>query len=53
MMINPGDKPDAVDVDGKQTGGAYAAAKALEWVLDWCACHGVDPEPAPAIAEAA
>jgi hypothetical protein len=27
MMINPGDKPDAVDADGKQTGGAYAAAR--------------------------
>jgi hypothetical protein len=53
MMINPGDKPDAVDADGKQTGGAYAAAKALEWVLDWCACHGVDPDATPVAAEAA
>ncbi|GAA4827225.1 hypothetical protein GCM10023232_26820 [Sphingosinicella ginsenosidimutans] len=48
MMIRPGDKPGAVDVDGKPTGGGYAAQKALEWVLDWCACHAVDPDPVEA-----
>ena len=48
MMIRPGDKPGAVDADGKPTGGGYAAQRALEWVLDWCACHGVDPDPVEA-----
>ena len=44
MMIKPGDKPGTVDSEGKPTGGGYAAQKALGWVLDWCACHGVDPD---------
>ena len=35
MMINPGDSPTS------ETKGSYAAAKALEWAIDWCECHGV------------
>jgi hypothetical protein len=45
MMINPGDVPGKVDENGKETGGGFAARKALEWTLDWCRCHGVAPEP--------
>jgi hypothetical protein len=48
-MIRPGDKPGATDSDGKPTGGGYAAQKALEWVEDWCACHGVQTEQEPAL----
>jgi uncharacterized protein YjbI with pentapeptide repeats len=47
MMINPGDTPGAVDEDGRPTGGGYAAQKALEWIEDWCRCHGVDPDAQP------
>nr|WP_313635240.1 pentapeptide repeat-containing protein [Brevundimonas diminuta] len=34
MMIKPGDKPE------NDTGGGYAARKALEWAEGWCAAHG-------------
>lgn len=38
MMIEPGDKP------GDETGGGFAAAKALEWAEQWCAAHGHSTE---------
>ena len=34
-MIRKGDKP------GDETGGGFAAGKALEWALDWCRATGV------------
>ena len=34
-MIREGDKP------GDETGGGFAAGKALEWALDWCRATGV------------
>ncbi|MFB9772039.1 pentapeptide repeat-containing protein [Sphingomonas yabuuchiae] len=53
MMITPGDAAGA-QVDGKETDGGYAARKALEWTLDWCKAHGIDPDaPAAAQVEAA
>jgi len=39
MMISPGNKP------GDETGGGFAAAKALEWAEGWCAAHGHPTEP--------
>ena len=36
MMISPGDKP------GDDTGGGFAAAKALEWVEELAVILGVD-----------
>lgn len=44
MMIRPGDVPGRTDDDGKETGGGFAARKALEWTLAWCEAVGVDPE---------
>ncbi len=44
LMIREGDKA------GDDSAGGFAAAKALEWVLEWCALTGVDPDPAPAVA---
>lgn len=50
-MIRAGDKP------GDDTGGGFAAQKALEWTLEWCAlCSGspgnpTEPERSPNIAE--
>ena len=35
MMIRKGDTPD------NETGGGFAAKKALEWSLEWCALNGV------------
>lgn len=34
-------------------GGGFAAKKALEWALDWCALNGIAVEPEPAPTEAA
>ena len=39
MMIGEGDKP------GDDTGGGYAAAKAVEWIEQWCAASGHPAEP--------
>ncbi len=39
MMIKPGDKPE------NETGGGFAARKALEWAEGWCAAHGHPTEP--------
>ena len=39
MMIRPGAKPE------NETGGGFAAKKALEWALEWCAAHGHPTEP--------
>jgi hypothetical protein len=39
LMIRKGDLP------GTETGGGFAAGKALQWTLDWCAAHGVPTEP--------
>ena len=36
LMIRKGDKP------GDDTGGGFAAAKALEWTLEYCALTGVE-----------
>jgi hypothetical protein len=44
MMIRPGDAPGRVDDDGKETGGGFAARKALQWAEEWCAATGTDPE---------
>ena len=44
MMISAGDKP------GDESGGGFAAQKALEWTLAWCAAHGFDPEAPEAAA---
>lgn len=42
-MINPGDKP------GDDSGGGFAAAKALEWAIEYCDVHNIPiPEAAPA-----
>ena len=49
MMIQPGDMP------GSESGGGFAAQKALEWTLDWCASMGIDPDAPlapPVLAEA-
>ncbi|ODU22753.1 MAG: hypothetical protein ABS87_00885 [Sphingomonas sp. SCN 67-18] len=46
-MISEGDKP------GDDTGGGYAAQKALEWALEWCRLSGVDPDGVPAGLDAA
>jgi hypothetical protein len=35
MMIKEGDKP------GDDSGGGFASAKALEWIMEWCALNGV------------
>ena len=40
MMISKGDKP------GDETGGGFAAGKALEWALEFCALLGTDPDHA-------
>ena len=42
MMINKGDKP------GDDTGGGFAAGKALEWAMEFCALLGIDPDRAEA-----
>jgi hypothetical protein len=44
MMIRAGDVPGKLDENGKETGGGFAARKALEWALAWCEAVGVDPE---------
>jgi hypothetical protein len=44
LMIREGDRP------GDDTGGGFAAEKALEWALEYCALTGINPEPAAAIA---
>ena len=36
MMISKGDKP------GDDTGGGFAAGKALEWALEFCALSGIE-----------
>lgn len=46
-MISEGDKP------GDDTGGGYAAQKALDWALEWCRLSGVDPDGVPAVLDAA
>ena len=38
MMISPGDKPS------DETGGGFAAKKALEWTLELCEALGFDPD---------
>lgn len=53
MMINPGDVPGKLGDDGKETGGAFAARKALEWATAWANAHGIDPDGAPAVVEQA
>jgi len=45
MMIRPGDKPE------NETGGGFAAKKALEWTLDWCGCHGINPDQESHVSE--
>ena len=48
LMIRKGDKP------GDDTGGGFAAGKALEWALEYCALTGIEIDPEPAAqAEAA
>jgi hypothetical protein len=43
MMIHPGDLPT------NETGGGFAARKALEWTLEYAALRGISaPEPAEA-----
>ena len=44
LMIRVGDVPGKMDETGKETGGSFAARKALEWALAWCEAVGVDPE---------
>jgi uncharacterized protein YjbI with pentapeptide repeats len=52
MMIRVGDVPGKTAEDGKETGGGFAARKALEWAEAWCAAVGVDPVfPANALVE--
>ena len=46
MMIREGDKP------GDDTAGGFAASKALEWALEYCALTGI-AVPAPVEPEAA
>ena len=41
MMISPGDKPE------NDTGGGFAARKALEWAEGWCVAHGYPTEADP------
>ena len=41
MMIKPGDKPE------NDTGGGFAARKALEWAEAWCVAHGYPTEADP------
>ena len=41
LMIRKGDKA------GDDSGGGFAAGKALEWALDFCALNGIDPKSAP------
>jgi Pentapeptide repeats (8 copies) len=43
LMINKGDKA------GDETAGGFAATKALEWVLEWCALNGISPPSMPAL----
>jgi hypothetical protein len=52
MMISPGDEPGKVGDDGKETGGGFAARKALEWTLDLAAILGIEVD-AKADAESA
>ena len=42
MMIRKGDKP------GDDTGGGFAATKALEWALEYCALAGIEVAEVPA-----
>jgi hypothetical protein len=42
MMIRPGDLPT------HETGGGFAARKALEWTLEYVALRGIAAIPAPA-----
>jgi hypothetical protein len=43
LMIREGDKP------GDDSGGGFAAAKALEWAEEYCRLTGIElPEPTPA-----
>ena len=44
MMIRVGDTPGKLGDDGKETGGGFAARKALEWAEGFCKCAGIDPE---------
>jgi uncharacterized protein YjbI with pentapeptide repeats len=44
MMIRPGDMPGKQADDGKETGGGFAARKALEWTLELCDRLGFDPD---------
>jgi hypothetical protein len=41
MMISPGDVPGKTGEDVKETGGAFAARKALEWTLELAEILGV------------
>ncbi|MDQ2762173.1 MAG: hypothetical protein M3Y22_01340, partial [Pseudomonadota bacterium] len=50
MMISVGDKAGALNAEGIETGGGYAARKALEWVRDWAVCHSIDLAHAPTLA---
>jgi hypothetical protein len=49
MMIKPGDIPGAIGDDGKETGGGFAARKALEWTLELAEILGIDPDVAPVV----
>jgi hypothetical protein len=51
MMIRVGDIPGRVGDDGKETGGGFAARKALEWAEAWCEATGLDPEFPPQVLE--
>jgi hypothetical protein len=42
MMISPGDVPGKTGDDGKETGGAFAARKALEWTLELAAILSIE-----------
>jgi hypothetical protein len=44
VMIKPGDTPGKLGEGGKETGGGFAARKALEWALQYCDCIGLDPD---------
>lgn len=48
MMIRPGDVPGRKGDDDKETGGGFAARKALEWTLELAAILGMEVELEPA-----